>query len=158
MMTDMTTPERSPLDTVLDLALARTLVLRHVDAPLGNHHGVSLTDLALLLELRAAPGEKLRRVDLASRLGITPSGVARQLAPLERIGLVGRESNARDARLALVTLTESGRRVADEARATAEEAAEEALSAIWPDVDREQLARLLAAVGREGSNGSSRTS
>jgi DNA-binding MarR family transcriptional regulator len=148
MMTIMATSPRSPLDTVLDLALARTLVLRHVDAPLGNHHGVSLSDLALLLELRGAPGEKLRRVDLASRLGITPSGVARQLAPLERIGLVGRESNPRDARLALVILTESGQRVADEARATAEEASEDALSAIWPDADREQLAKLLRAVGR----------
>jgi DNA-binding MarR family transcriptional regulator len=140
--------QRTPLDTVLDLALARTLVLRHVDTPLGHHHGVSLSDLALLLELRGAPGETLRRLDLASRLGITPSGVARQLAPLERIGLVGRESNPRDARLALVTLTESGKRVADEARATAEEAAEGALSAIWPDADRAALAKLLAAVGR----------
>jgi DNA-binding MarR family transcriptional regulator len=143
----MPPPTRTPLDTVLDLALARTLVLRHVDAPLG-HHGVSLSDLALLLELRGAPDEKLRRLDLASRLGITPSGVARQLAPLERIGLVGRESNPRDARLALVTLTEAGRRVADEARATAEEAADEALGAIWPDADRAALATLLAAVGR----------
>jgi DNA-binding MarR family transcriptional regulator len=148
MMTVMSVSERTPLDTVLDLALARTLVLRHVDVPLGHHHGVSLSDLALLLELRAAPGEKLRRVDLASKLGITPSGVARQLAPLERIGLVGRESNPRDARLALVILTDAGRRVADEARATAEEAAEGALNAIWPAGDRKQLARLLAAVER----------
>jgi DNA-binding MarR family transcriptional regulator len=139
---------RTSLDTVLDLALARTLVLRHVDAPLGHHHGVSLSDLALLLELRSTPGETLRRADLASRLGITPSGVARQLAPLERIGFVGRESNPRDARLALVTLTEAGRRVSDEARVTAEESAEGALSAIWPDAAREQLAALLAVVGR----------
>lgn len=144
----MITPSRTALDTVLDLALARTLVLRHVDAPLGHHHGVSLSDLALLLELRAASGETLRRVDLASRLGITPSGVARQLAPLERIGLVGREVNPRDARLALVTLTESGRRVADEARVTAEEAAEGALAAIWADSDRAQLGSLLEAVPR----------
>ena len=137
----------NPLAAVLDLALARTLVLRHVDVPLGHHHGISLADLALLLELRQAPEERLRRVDLASRLGITPSGVARQLAPLERIGLVGRESHARDARLALVTLTESGRRVADEARVTAEQAAEGALRGIWPvDADRDRLATLLGAV------------
>jgi DNA-binding MarR family transcriptional regulator len=137
----------NPLAAVLDLALARTLVLRHVDVPLGHHHGISLSDLGLLLELRQAPEERLRRVDLASRLGITPSGVARQLAPLERIGLVGRESHARDARLALVTLTESGRRVADEARVTAEQAAEGALRGIWPaDADRDRLATLLGAV------------
>jgi DNA-binding MarR family transcriptional regulator len=136
------------LDTVLDLALARTLVLRHVDVPLGHHHGVSLSDLALLLELRAAPGEKMRRADLAQRLGVTPSGIARQVGPLERIGLVGRESNARDARLALVTLTDAGRRVADEASVTAEEAATSALRAIWSDADRERLSKLLAAARR----------
>lgn len=134
------------LDTVLDLALARTLVLRHVDTPLGHHHGVSLSDLALLLELRNAPGEKLRRVDLATSLGVTPSGIARQVAPLERIGLVGRESNPRDARLALVTLTDSGRRIASEALVTAEEAAEGALRTIWNDGDSERLGKLLAAV------------
>lgn len=147
-MTTMNDSGRTPLETVLDLSLARTLVLRHVDAPLGHHHGVSLSDLALLLELRAAPGEKLRRADLASRLGVTTSGVARQLAPLERIGLVGRKSNPRDARLALVVLTDSGRRVADEARVTAEEAAEGALGAIWSETQREELAELLDAVGR----------
>jgi DNA-binding MarR family transcriptional regulator len=139
----MTMP--TSLDTVLDLALARTLVLRYVDTPLGHHHGLSLSDLALLLELRNAPDEKLRRVDLASRLGITPSGVARQLGPLERIGLVGRESNPRDARLALVTLTDSGRRIADEALVTAEEAAEGALKTLWNDAERKQLGTLLAA-------------
>ena len=148
MMSNMKTTTNTPLSTVLDLALARTLVLRHVDVPLGHHHGVSLSDLALLLELRNEPGEKLRRADLAARIGITPSGVARQLAPLERIGLVGRESHARDARLALVTLTDSGRRVADEALVTAEQAADSALRAIWLDADREQLATLLAAVRR----------
>jgi DNA-binding MarR family transcriptional regulator len=141
----MSTPS---LDTVLDLARARTLVLRHVDVPLGHHHGVGLSDLALLLELRDAPGQKMRRAELAQRLGVTPSGIARQVAPLERIGLVGRESNARDARLALVTLTESGRRVADEAAATAEEAATSALRAIWSDADRERLSKLLAAARR----------
>ena len=135
-----------PLKTVLDLALARTLVLRHVDQPLGHHHGISLSDLALLLELREAPDGKLRRVELANSLGITPSGVARQLAPLERIGLVGRESNPRDARLALVTLTDAGRRIADEAQRTAQEAADGALRAIWGEEERAQLATLLQSV------------
>jgi DNA-binding MarR family transcriptional regulator len=136
------------LRTILDLSLARTLVTKHVDVPLGHHHGVSLADLALLLELRNAPGETLRRAELAHRIGITPSGVARQLQPLERIGLVGRETNPRDARLALVTLTESGRRVADEAAATAEEAATSALRALWDDGERDQLAALVGAARR----------
>ena len=77
---------------------------------------------------------------------MTPSGVARQLAPLERMGLVGREPHARDARLALVVLTETGARVLGEAQPTAEEAAGHALSSVWPAADRERLAELLARI------------
>ena len=133
------------LDTLFDLALARTLIARDVDHPL-SEHGISLSDLAILRELRAAPDGKLRRSELAQRLGVTPSGVARQLGPLERIGLVDRESHDRDARLALVVLTAAGTRVVDEALQTAEHAAERAFAARWTEPERERLAKLLAAV------------
>lgn len=133
------------LDTVLDLALARTLVTRDVDVALGAH-GLALGDLALLLELYGAPDGRLRRAELANRLGVTPSGVARQLQPLERMGLVGREPHARDARLALVVLTDTGRRIAEEALPTAEQAAERTLARYWPAAERDRLAKLIAAV------------
>ncbi len=133
----------SSLDTLFELSLLRTVLAREVDHPL-SQHGVSLSDLALLRELRGADGGKLRRSELAQRLGITPSGVARQVAPLERIGLVARESHERDARLALVVLTETGARIADEALATAEGAAERAFAARWSTAERDQLAALLS--------------
>ena len=142
----MTTTTTTSLTTVLDLTLARTLVLRDVDASVGGHHGLSLSDLAILLELQAAPGQRLRRVELANSLGITPSGLARQLAPLERIGVVARESHARDARLALVVLTDAGARLADDARVTAEQASDRALEKRWTSQERARLAGLLAAV------------
>ena len=138
-------PMNTDLSTVLDLALARSVVTRDVDAALGAH-GLALGDLALLLELYDAPDGKLRRGDLAARLGVTPSGVARQLQPLERIGLVGREPHARDARLALVVLTDTGRRITEEALPTAERAAERTLSRYWSAGERERLAKLIAAV------------
>jgi DNA-binding MarR family transcriptional regulator len=131
------------LDTILSLSRARAHVVRELDAELGAFHGLSLNDLALLLELRDAPDHKLRRVDLANRLGVTPSGVARQLAPLERIGLVGREPHARDARLALVVLTDAGIRLADDALPSAEEIAERVLAERWSDSDQAKLGRLL---------------
>ncbi len=133
------------LDILFDLALARTLIARDVDHPL-SQHGISLADLAILRELRTAPEGKLRRSELAQRLGVTPSGVARQLGPLERIGLVDRESHDRDARLALVVLTDAGTRVVDEALETAEHAAERALSSRWSEAEQDRLAKLLAAV------------
>ncbi|MCW2965369.1 MAG: MarR family transcriptional regulator [Actinomycetia bacterium] len=131
------------LDTLFDLSLARTQLARDVDHPL-SAHGISLADLAILRELRREPAQKLRRSELAQRLGITPSGIARQVAPLERIGLVARESHDRDARLALVVLTDTGAQIVDEALQTAEAAADRALAARWSDTERERLSKLLA--------------
>ena len=133
------------LDTVFDVSLARTQLARDVDHPL-SAHGISLSDLAILRELRRADDGRLRRSELAQRLGITPSGVARQVAPLERMGLVDRESNDRDARLALVVLTETGTAIVDDALRTAEAAAERALAARWNEAERDQLSALLARV------------
>ena len=130
------------LDIIFDLSLARTQLAREVDHSL-SLHGISLADLAILRELRGAPGLKLRRSELADRLGITPSGIARQVAPLERIGLVARESHERDARLALVVLTRPGTQVVDDALETAEYAADRALAARWSDAERERLAKLV---------------
>ena len=135
------------LDMLFDLSLTRTQLARDVDHPL-SVHGISLADLAILRELRREPSGKLRRSELAQRLGITPSGVARQVAPLERIGLVDRESHDRDARLALVVLTVTGAQIVDDALVTAEAAADRALSARWNDTERERLSKLLAQVRR----------
>jgi DNA-binding MarR family transcriptional regulator len=131
------------LDTLFDLSLARTQLAREIDHPL-SAHGISLADLAILRELRGEPTGKLRRSELAQRLGVTPSGIARQVAPLERIGLVARESHDRDARLALVVLTDTGKQIVDEALQTAEAAAERALAARWSDAERERLSKLLS--------------
>lgn len=131
------------LATVLELAHARTVVVRDVDASLEGHHGLGLNDLALLLELSSSPSGRLRRLDLAERLGITPSGVARQLAPLERRGLVGRESHPDDARLAIVVLTEAGARLVGDVLPTAEEAATRVLGRLWSDEEQQRASALL---------------
>ncbi len=131
------------LDLALDLSRARTVVLRDIDQPLGSHHGIGLNDLSALLHLRDATGQTLTRVELARRLAVTTSGVARQLGPLERIGLVSRESHPTDARLALVVLTPRGAEVANEASVTAEEAAEVAVARLWSADERIALAKLL---------------
>jgi|SRR4051812_21967858 DNA-binding MarR family transcriptional regulator len=140
----MAPSDTSPaLATVLQLAYARTVVVRDVDASLEGHHGLGLNDLALLLELSSTPNGRLRRLDLADRLGITPSGVARQLAPLERRGLVGRESHPDDARLAIVVLTEAGNRIVGDILPTAEEAATRVLGRLWNEDEQQRASELL---------------
>ena len=131
------------LNVALDLSRARALLVRDIDEALGSHHGLGLNDLAVLLELQAAPGGRMRRAELARRLAITTSGVARQLQPLERIGVVDRESNPTDARLAIVVLTATGDALATDAAATAELAARVALERLWPPGDVRTLGSLL---------------
>lgn len=43
-------------------------------------HGIGLSDFAAVHHLAEAPGGRLRRVDLAQRLALSPSGVTRLLA------------------------------------------------------------------------------
>lgn len=136
--------QRTALATVLDLALARTLVVRDVDATVASHHGLGVSDLALLLELAEAPDGRMRRVELARRLGVTTSGVARQLGPLERIGVVTRESSPGDARLANVVLTAVGAELAENAARTADEAASRVLARVWSERERVQVTKLVS--------------
>lgn len=110
-------------DVVVRLSRAQAEVARRLDGPLSGH-GLSFNDLLILQHLDAAPADRLRRVDLAQAMGMTPSGVTRALGPLERIGLLEREANPMDARVAYARLTATGKQVADDARTTAERTCE----------------------------------
>jgi DNA-binding MarR family transcriptional regulator len=96
------------IDFCLRLSRAATAMTRRFDAALGNHHGISFADYQLLRHLARAPEGRLRRVDLAERLGLTASGITRSLLPLEKIGLVGRQSDPRDARVGYAIITIAG--------------------------------------------------
>ena len=139
------------LDTALRLVRAQAALVRRFDARLGGLHGVSLADFTLLLRLGQAPGGRMRRVDLAEALGLTASGDTRALAPLERIGLVTREPDARDARVAYASLTGTGRARLKEMLATAEETAEDLFAVpAWREEEVPLLASLLARLGGTG--------
>jgi len=90
-------------------------------------HGLSFGDFLLLLNLSRAPGGKLRRIDLAEKLGLSASAVTRSLIPLERIGLVTRQRDLRDARVGYAVLTKTGRRVLQESMRSAEEISQDAI-------------------------------
>jgi DNA-binding MarR family transcriptional regulator len=69
--------------------------------------------------------------------------------PLEKLGLVARQPDPRDARLAYVVLTETGLAVVKDARATFERLATEVFRDRWSDQDIVGLGELL---GRLNSN------
>jgi DNA-binding MarR family transcriptional regulator len=70
---------------------------------------LSLNDFEALLVLARADEGRLKRVELARRLLLTPSGVTRLLEGLERSGLVRRTTCPTDLRVAYAELTEEGR-------------------------------------------------
>ena len=57
----------------------------------------------------------MRRVDLASELGVTNSGITRLVAPLEKLGIVRREASEHDGRVVYVVLAPGGKRLFSEA-------------------------------------------
>ena len=106
---DTAAPPDSPTsEFCLRMARAWAALSRRLDSSLGSLHGISFADYQLLLNLQRAPGGRLRRVDLAEKLGLTASGVTRSLLPLEKIGLVGRQSDPRDARVGYAIITPTG--------------------------------------------------
>ena len=132
------------LDFCLRLARAQALIVRRFDSTLGNLHGLSFSDYQLLYQLQRAPGARLRRIDLAERLALTASGVTRSLVPLEKIGLVARQADARDARVGYAVLTAAGQELLGHASATAHAVGRELLQ----DASAEQLGALSAVLGR----------
>jgi DNA-binding MarR family transcriptional regulator len=125
------------------LAIRRAVALweNRADAELGAVHGLGLSELAALHHLAEAPGGRARRVDLARRLALTPSGVTRLLGPLERRGIVDREEDGADARATYAVLTRAGKALVKDATTTATIIAESLLCTL-PKADRAAFAKL----------------
>jgi DNA-binding MarR family transcriptional regulator len=100
-----TTPE---IQTWVALLRAHATSIRRFNAELVSEHGLTLNDYEVLLHLSHAEGGRLRRVDLAERVLLTPSGITRLLEGLERCGYVERASCASDARVTYAQLTDDG--------------------------------------------------
>jgi DNA-binding MarR family transcriptional regulator len=132
------------LKLFLDLNRAHAVVSRRFDAELGSVHGIGLNDLSLLNLLAEAPEQRMRRVDLAQALGVTPSGVTWMLRPLAKRRLVASEASASDARVAFAVLTDAGRRLVAEALPSARQLAAELLGAQLHKAELARVTELLA--------------
>ena len=90
------------------LLRAHAAARRRFNSDLLSGHDLTLNDYEVLLHLAHAPDRRMRRVDLASDVFLTPSGITRLLAGLERAGYVERASCDSDARVTYAQLTDSG--------------------------------------------------
>ncbi|MDE3070601.1 MAG: winged helix-turn-helix transcriptional regulator [Acidobacteriota bacterium] len=81
---------------------------RLVAADLHADHGLTVNEYEALQMLGEADGQRLRGIDLAEGLKLTPSGVTRLLDGLRALGLVEKGACPSDARVTYAVLTESG--------------------------------------------------
>ena len=130
--------------TIMDIVRAQAMVEERLAGELAAVHGLALSEAILLMHLQRAPLARLTRVELARRLRVNPSTVTRMALPLEKNGLLGREPDPRDARLAYVTLTPIGMILIAEVRATLERRCAEFFRDRWTPEEIETLSALTA--------------
>jgi DNA-binding MarR family transcriptional regulator len=91
------------------LVRAYALTTRSLSSELQETHGLTINDFEALLVLSQAEGGRLKRVELARNLLLTPSGITRLLRGLEDAGLVERATCVTDLRVTYAQLTDAGR-------------------------------------------------
>ncbi len=118
---------------------------RALNARLVAEHGLTLNDYEVLLLLSRAADGHLKRVDLAQRVLLTPSGITRLLDGLESAGHVEKGSCPTDARVTYAVVTEAGLAKLAEATETHLADLEELFVARF---DSSELALLAELLGR----------
>lgn len=137
----------------LRLARAWATISQRLDNALGAHHGIGFADYQLLLHLRRAPEGCLGRAELAAKLGVSTAGATRLLLPLEKIGLVTRESGLADIRTSLVALTPAGAELVENATVVVDNVSRYILGG-YSRAQLEETSRLLASIaGQQRSHG-----
>lgn len=90
---------------------------RRFDTSLG---GLSFNEFIILYHLSQTKDNKLSRIELAEKLGLTASGITRLLLPMEKIGLIKREQHQSDARMSWINLANGGKQKLSDAIERAE--------------------------------------
>ncbi|MEU6576821.1 MarR family transcriptional regulator [Streptomyces sp. NPDC046805] len=104
------------------------------------HPELSLVSYTLLLHLEASGG--CRSTDLAAHYALDKSTVSRQVAALERAGLVERRRDPEDHRVQVLHLTDAGREILAQVTRRRRAAFQERLEE-WPTEDLTRFAEYL---------------
>ena len=131
------------LTAVLRLVQVEAAIQGQFAGALASVHGLTLNEILLLMNLEGAPLGRMRRVDLAAALAISQSSVTRMAIPLEKIGLVARDADPRDGRVAYVVLTGAGRERTRDARITLADLSSSVFSEKFSSSEVKTLAALL---------------
>ncbi len=110
------------MSLVMALSTLESRLARRFDQHLGLH-GISYREFLVLHHLAQAPGQALSRGELAELVSLSASGITRMLRPMEKIGLVEKKVNPRDARSNPVKLSPAGQTIYADALQTFSEGA-----------------------------------
>jgi DNA-binding MarR family transcriptional regulator len=141
------------LTAILRLVQIEAAIQAQFAGALASLHGLALNELLLLLNLEDAPLGRMRRVDLAAALAISQSSVTRMAMPLEKIGMVARDSDPRDGRVAYVVLTDAGRECTGNAKITLAELSANVFAGKFSAAEVRALAALLGKLSFPGLRG-----
>ncbi len=100
---------QTELEPFVRFLRAHAAVVRELSSELVAAHGLTINDYEVLLRLSRANGNRMRRVDLAQEVLLTPSGITRLLEGLEGAGYVERIACKDDLRVSYAQLTPAGR-------------------------------------------------
>ena len=131
------------LEAWINFLRAHSAVTRQFNAELQSAHGLTINDYDVLAQLARAPEQALKRVELAERVLLTPSGITRLLKGLEAAGWVSNRPCAEDARVTYAVLTPEGTKKLDEARRTHVASVRTLFSERYDKDELETLASLL---------------
>jgi DNA-binding MarR family transcriptional regulator len=124
---------------------AHGVLRRELEAEVLQPRGLTINDFEALMHLSEAEDGRLRRIDLAERLMLSPSGVTRLLEGLQATGLVANVHCESDARVTWARLTEEGIRTLECVGAEHSKA----VRALFADaLDDEEIGQLSDLLGR----------
>jgi DNA-binding MarR family transcriptional regulator len=143
-MAQQLTKQASPaVDAFAQLLAAHGQLTRELNAGLVAQHGLGMNDYGCLLLLQRAGEEGMRRIDIATELQLSPSGITRLLDRLMDQGFVGRGACKEDARESYAVLTEAGLAKLREAAPGHVDDIERRLSAVLNEDEIKTLTELL---------------
>jgi DNA-binding MarR family transcriptional regulator len=132
------------------LLRAHATLRRELEAQLTAEHGLTINDFETLLHLSREPDRQLRRVDLADRLALTPSGVTRLLDGLVAAGHVDKGACSSDARVSYAVLTEEGLELLEAAARTNDRTCQGLIGEHLTPGELDQLSALLGRLPTVG--------
>ncbi|MCL1045577.1 MarR family transcriptional regulator [Shewanella electrodiphila] len=109
-------------------------------------HGISFTEFQVLEHLAQSPNLMMSRIELAEATNLTASGITRLLMPMEKIHLIEKEKNSRDARVSLVKLTAAGSEIYQDAAVTSQNCC----NSLTQDLTAKQVDQLHLLVSKLG--------